>query len=394
MKTILFVVALTATVVVGEVAEAYPQFQLSRDQTCTGCHISPAGGGLLNENGFTVAEATSQFGTAPEFFYGKVPSPDWLVLGGDLRGAGGLLKYGGPEDSAIYAFPMQVELYAHAKFGPISLQLTGGFRPAEETNEAATTVGSREHYLMWKQKPDENEGWYVRAGRFMPVFGLRLAEHPMYTRRYGGTQLYSDTYGLAIEYVDPKFEVHVTGFVEDYLIDPVEHANGVAAYSELRLSETLSFGAEFMYKSFTNGEFLLSKDLDNDSRQFHIGITNKLYLQGPDILLQTEIQFVNQLVGKDNRSPDSKVGGAPKGLVGNLVASKMLGDFLLLDVGTGHYDSNFRIANLDRDCVDLNLHWFTTSHLELVLNGRYELIGFNKGADPGAYALLQLHYRL
>ena len=32
-------------------AAAYPQFQLSRDQTCTGCHLSPAGGGLLNENG-------------------------------------------------------------------------------------------------------------------------------------------------------------------------------------------------------------------------------------------------------------------------------------------------------------------------------------------------------
>jgi hypothetical protein len=407
MKRALFVIAVLATTT--GIAEAYPQFQLSRDQTCTGCHIAPSGGGLLNENGLATAESTSQFGTAPEFFYGKVPSPDWLILGGDLRGAAGYLKYGGPEDSAVYAFPMQGDIYAHLKFGGgLSLHVTAGIRPAQEGHAEidgagvpvypgarnSTRVWSREHYFMWRQNPDENYGLYVRAGRFMPVFGLRMAEHPIYTRRFGGTQLYSDTYGVAVEHVGPKFEFHVTGFIEDYAIDPVEHANGFALYGEYRLSETLAFGVEGMFKSFTNGKSLFSDELNTDVNQVHLGVTNKLYLEGPDLLFQTEIQFVNQIVDKVNRSDDSRVGGAPKGLVGNLTVSKMLADFLLLDVGIGHYDSNWRIANLDRDCVDLNLHWFTTSHLELILNTRYELIGFNKGGDPGAYALLQLHYRL
>ena len=40
-----------ALTLVGGTAHAYPQFQMSRDQTCTGCHLSPSGGGLLNENG-------------------------------------------------------------------------------------------------------------------------------------------------------------------------------------------------------------------------------------------------------------------------------------------------------------------------------------------------------
>src|SRR5678815_2245963 len=65
---------------------AYPQFPMSRDQTCTGCHISPAGGGLLTENGLLTDEAISQWGTPAGFFYGKIPTPPWLVLGGDLRG--------------------------------------------------------------------------------------------------------------------------------------------------------------------------------------------------------------------------------------------------------------------------------------------------------------------
>jgi hypothetical protein len=51
---------------------------------------------------------------------------------------------------------------------------------------------------MWRTNPGTPFGLFVRAGRFMPVFGLRFAEHPMYTRRFGGTPLYGDTYGAAI----------------------------------------------------------------------------------------------------------------------------------------------------------------------------------------------------
>jgi len=393
VKTLLVLILLATSI---GVAHAYPQFQMSRDQTCTGCHLTPAGGGLLNENGYTVAEGISQFGHKPEFMYGKLLAEGGrLALGGDVRAAGGYLKYGGPEDSAIYGFPMQVELNAHLKLtNSLSFYATGGFRPPEETNENATRVWSREHYLMWRSNPDENYGTYARVGRFLPVFGLRFAEHPMYTKRFGGTQLFSETYGASVSHVTEKFEVHASAFMEDYLIDPVEHANGAAAYGEYRVSPTLSFGGGAMFKSFTNGKFLLSDELDYDSKEFRLALTNKLYLEGAEILLSTEIQFVNQLVGTSARSEDSQVGGAPKGLVGNLVASKMLGTFLLLDVGIGHFYSNLRIKNLDRDCVDMNLHWFATSHIELVLNARYEMIGFGSGGEPGSYALLQAHYRL
>jgi len=394
VKLALALGALALVAALTGVAEAYPQFQLARDQTCTGCHLSPAGGTLLNENGIAQAEGISKFGTAPEFMYGKIEPPDWLQLGGDARGAGGYLRYGGPKDYATYAFPMQLDVYARAKMGEhLSLTVVGGFRPSERTKENTTHVWSREHYITWKQNPGENYGLYVRAGRFMPVFGLRFAEHPMYTRRFGGTQLYSDTYGAAVEQIQENYEFHATGFIEDYIIDPVEHANGVALYGEYRLSEKVALGLEGMYKTFTNGKVLFSSKYHSEAREFRIGLTNKVYLEGPDIVLSTELQFVNGLVGKVNRSTDSAVGGAPKGLVGGLVASKMFGSFLI-DLGLGHYDSNLRVKNIDRDCVDLNVHWFTTSHVELILNNRYEMIGFGAGGEPGIVSLLQAHYRL
>lgn len=376
-----FVVAVLVVASWAHTADAYPQFQLVRDQTCTACHLSPAGGNLLNENGYAVAESMSQLGMAPELMYGKIGTPKWLALGGDLRVATGFLK---TPENVLATFPMQTELYAAATLpSGLSLHITGGPRPTTVGNEGPTYVWSREHYLMWQQKPGENEGLYVRAGRFMPVIGLRLAEHPVYTRRYGGTALWADTYGIAAEYVTPKLEFHATGFIKDPLIDTPEHYSGGAGYFEIRPTETLAVGAETMI------------EVSKADKRYRGGLTSKLYVASADLLLQGELQFINQVLD----TPDGR--GAPIQFVSYLLASRMLGEFLLLDVGFGHFDPSMKlddkhpgVAGDERTCVDVNVHYFTTSHVELVLNSRYESIGFGDGGKPGAYAILQLHYRL
>ena len=351
-------------------AEAYPQFQLSRDRTCTSCHVSPAGGGVLGENGLATAETISQWGTAPEFFYGKIPRPDWLMLGGDVRAASGYVQ---TPEKLLASFPMQLEAYGRAVFGAFSLQVDVGAREAQAGNEAATHVESREHYLTWQQKPGESTGLYVRVGRFMPVFGLRLAEHLTYIRRWGGTPLYGETYGLAVEYVDPRFEVHATGFIADPIFDTPEHSSGGALLGELRLSQRLSVGAEGM---FTRSD---------DEKKFRIGALARLYLAGPGVLLQLEGQFMNQLI---------EPRGAPKQIIAYLLASRFFEPAFLLDVGLGFFDENIQITKLHRECIDLNFHWFATSHVEAIFTGRFEMLAFGAGGPSSGYALAQLHYRL
>jgi hypothetical protein len=359
-------------------AAAYPQFQLSRDQTCTNCHISPSGGGLLTENGYNVAEASSQLGTPPEFMYGKVPQPSWLALGGDLRGATGYVR---TPDDAFTLFPMQADLYVNLSYDAFSLQVTAGARPATWVRGNGTPAlldrfWVREHYVMWQQQPGTGQGLFARAGRFMPVFGLRFVEHPFYNRQYGGTPLYADTYGAAIEYVMPEWEAHLTGFIEDPLIDPVLHDNGVAAYTEFRLNERTAVGGEAMVT------------VNDGNARFRIGATGKLFLPSQDILLQAELQLVHQQVTGGE--------GAPNKLLGYVMASRPFGKALLLDVGLGHYDENLAIAGLDRDAIDVNLHWFVTSHFELVLQNRLEGIGIaeSTGGPTSGWSLLHGHYRL
>jgi hypothetical protein len=367
MRALVIVVVLA---IGGGTAAAYPQFQLSRDSTCSGCHISPAGGGLLSENGANTAEGISALGQNPEFMYGKITTPEWLQLGGDLRGQGGYLQ---APQRYLWAFPMQGDIYAAATKDKFSLHLTAGLRTAQEGNEAATYIWAREHYVQWQADPGAREGLFVRAGHFMPVFGLRFVEHPLYVRRYGGTPLFSETYGLSASMLTGRFEGHLSGFVKNPLIDPVRHESGGAFYGELRLSETTQVGAGGMFEARDSDWYTLRGDL-----------TAKHYLAGPDLLLQAELQIINPHVS----------GYGYRQLASALMATYFGPKGLMVDAVWGHWDSNLRIKDLDKDAFDLNVHLFATSHIELIVVNRAEFVALGKGGPTGAWSMLQLHYRL
>jgi hypothetical protein len=352
-------------------AEAYPQYQLSHDVTCTSCHFSPDGGGLLTENGLGVAETESWKGRDPAFIYGKAGTPDWLQLGGDARLAGGFVQGAAPAGAV---FPMQGEVAARADLGALSVYANGGFRRPSDDESALHVLWSREHYVMWRQDPESNHGLFVRIGRFMPTFGLRLAEHIVYTQRYGGRQLYTEAYGLGASFVSEKAEVHATAFAHDPLVSSPEHGDGGALYGEARIGVRASVGVEAKYSH-----------ADEQSNTY-AGVTGKVYFPSAEILLLGEAQVVRQHVLVASGDQATKV-------IGYVLASRPMPHNVMLDLGVGHYTQDTRVEGLYRDCVDLNAHWFYDSHFEFLLTTRVELI--DRGRSPtGGYALAQLHYRL
>lgn len=350
-------------------AHAYPQFQLSHEQTCGACHLSPTGGGLLNDNGELTDADDATWGGDPTFLHGKVELPAWFRFGGDLRGAGGVTDPGGGVTGA--AFPMQYDLHAAALAGPITIVADLGLRVPKDGGSPLTVLRSAEHYIRWNQQ-DDNLGWYARAGRFMPVLGLRLAEHTEYVRRYGGTPLYGEAYGVGVGWVSAGAEAHVTGFVHDPLQDAVDDADGAAAYVEKRFG-TAAVGAETRYAKGSDNVHTLG------------GVTGKLWLEGPAVMLQAEVKAAHQTFD---------VGPARNQIIGNLMASWFVHHGYLLDVVVGHYDEDVKIRKVDRDALEVNLHWFPRAHLELILMTRLQTIGFGRGGDTSGYAMAQLHYRL
>ncbi|MCX5743205.1 MAG: hypothetical protein NT062_11995 [Proteobacteria bacterium] len=366
----LFLVVIVVALATARTAAAYPQYQLARDVTCTGCHVSPDGGGLLNENGQTVAESTAWKDGDGSFMYG-MSKPSWLALGGDVRGAAGFVYPGTPSAAA---YPMQVEAAANATSHGFTLHVTGGFRSPQEGGSALHVLWSREHYAMWQSNPDEGKGVYVRAGRFTPTYGLRLAEHVVYTQKFGGRPLFDEAYAASVSYVDPRFEVHGTGFLHDPLAASVEKGDGGAGYAEVRLGSHAAIGAEGKY---SRG--------DEQTKTF-AGMTGKVYVESADLLFQAEAEVIRQhiTIGAGFRATQ---------LAGYLLATKPLSHGLLLDVGAGHYTEDTSVKGLYRDCLDVNLHWFVTPHLEGLLTTRVEVLDLG-GSPSGGYALVQVHYRL
>ena len=374
MKAAMVVATVLVTLGLARVASAYPQFTLEGAQTCADCHVAPAGGGLLNEMGRLFAEDLSRGEGVEEFLHGKWTPPEWLHLSGDVRMAAGITGRGdyGP---AIHpaVVPMQAEINASVDLGGgVSLAATGGLRGAPAQGNALSLLHLREHYVMWRPSSD-GRGVYARAGHFMAPYGLRFAEHPAYTRRYSGTNLFSEIYGASIGWVGGQNEVHVTGFVHDFLRDEnAEPGDGAALYAEHRLASKAAVGVSARYA-----------DSHDDTRS-QVGVTGKAFLSGPAVLLQLQVDGIQQNIA---------AGPSREQLAAYLMASHRTGPWML-SVGLGHYDEDLAVKDLDRDAVDLNLHLFPWAHWEFALTTRAQVIGQGDGGALYGYALLQAHYRL
>ena len=291
------------------VVHAYPQFQLRDAQTCTSCHLAPGGGGLLNGMGLSSAEDLGQFESDAAVLHGAAAPPHWLTLGGDVRIAGGSLK--GRTVHAAF-FPMELDLRAAARAGAFSLYATvGGGMPNED--DPSTALLMTEHYVMWKQRPGRSTGIFARVGRFLPVYGLRLAEHTAYVRQFV-TPLYSESYGAALSYVSERLEVHAGGFLHDPWRYSSEHGDGATIHAELRLGEIFVVGG--------SGRHVVS---DDDTRTSG-GLIGKVAIRALDLVLSTEVDTVRQTIA---------AGGARTQTAAVLVASWFPHRSFMADVGVG-----------------------------------------------------------
>ncbi len=367
-------------------AEAYPHFQLSSGSSqCSQCHTGPAGGGLLTAWGRGESSDTLARGGDGSFLHGLVELPDWLALGGELRLATLANDVGGTEPTELAAFPMQLDLAARVTYGAWALALTVGARgrvrdasprdpdgPGAEATAPpwARTIVSREHYLMWRAHPGQTDGAYLRVGRFAAPYGLRLADHTAYVRRYLGFNLLEESYGLGGGYSGDDWELHVTAFGPDLLQDSTRDEFGGALLYEKQLSANALLG----------GSARLAKgELD---RRAQVGAHGKLWLERASVLLQAEIDGARQTFeAGDGRWQLAAYAGPV------LVPTR--GVF----VGAGYqlFAEDLQIRAVTRHAAELWLSLLPRAHLEVLLLGRAQRVGPDERAYLG---LFQLHYSL
>lgn len=353
-------------------AGAYPQFQLSLgSDRCTACHYSPAGGGLINDFGRDEAGSSISRGGDGRFLHGAWTPPPWFVLGLDLRGAAAAKYREGQRE--LLAFPMQADVYVRAGGDHISFNMTLGLRGGARDPQPPLIerFASREHYVMYQR----DNGFYVRAGRFFPVYGIRSQDHSAFVRRYLGFHTLEEPYGVASGLFGDAWEAHVSAFAArpvEFLGSGVK-ANGVAAYYERRfLDDTAALA----------GQARLA--ISSTDARMSAGIVAKHWMPSAELMLLSQIDLQRQSFA-DGAGPTRYQ------LAGYLGASKFVTRGVMVGAALHHWQPDLRLNSL-RDAVEINLQYFPLAHFELHLMTRVS--GEGSLNRPHVLSFLQLHYYL
>lgn len=210
MNTVLRILPAAVTLLCASHAFALPRFAARTGNECIQCHVNPSGGGVRNAYGRNVFERVwlpfSSTAQAEELsldlseadlaeleagFAAEDESPfvsftgdltEWLALGADFRSAyfwirpdRGLAPGSDPSITSTF-FVMEAYMYLaatlheHVQF-VLQLGVYAGF----------------EAWGLFRLLPEGAENnLMVKVGRFMPAFGVREAEHQLFTRQYVG----------------------------------------------------------------------------------------------------------------------------------------------------------------------------------------------------------------
>lgn len=364
-------------------AHAYPQFQLSSGSAqCSQCHVSPAGGGLLTAWGQSEAGDTIARGGDGTFLHGAATLPDWLLVGGDVRLAALANDTGSSEGVELAVFPMQLDLSLGVAKGAWTVVGTIGARgrvrsgasddpsnPASEVMEPslANVIISREHYVMWRP---ETQGAYVRAGRFATPYGLRLADHTAYVRRYLGFNLFEETYGANGGYIGEDWELHASAFVYDPLQGAARRDVGGAVTVEKIATERLLLGAS------------ARASVASTDTRVQAGAHGKLWLDGAKLLVQAEIDGVRQMID----------GGGDRWQLAAYVGPVVIpARGVYVGIAYESFAEDLQTRAVTRHAGNAWVSVLPLAHVEVMLSGRAQWIG------PGERAfntMLQVHYTL
>ena len=182
-------------------ALAEPVFLSRQYARCTTCHYSPTGGGLLTPYGRSLSrEELSTFGKShdpgnpgreQEFLFGLLGTAlGPLSLGIDLRPSHLAFDSDGFESSRNLL--MNAEVSAALRHGSFTFYGQVGRQPRGDD----ARVASFEHWIAYQQ----DRGLGVRAGRFIPAYGIKLADHTSFTRTFNSLDNNNQVYALELSF--------------------------------------------------------------------------------------------------------------------------------------------------------------------------------------------------
>ena len=295
-------------------ASAYPWMIRHEYQGCVPCHADPSGAGLLTAYGRAMGENVlrMRYGSKPpdeppiysRFLFG-VPEPDWLLVGGSLRGAEQINVTPGTAATATTPATktavstsfilMEADLRAQVTLGRFRAYGNLGFIqvPGQDyqitDNTGGNNLVSREYWLGVDLGEDKQA--LLRVGRINIPFGIRDDNHQLFVRSSMVTQTNindSSQDGLAFSYSGQVLRGEIMAVLGNYQVNPdAFRQRGYAGFIEAMVAPKMSVGVSSLV-NFAKQDLLSAAygegTLFNTVRQVH-GVFARLAPVEPLVLL-------------------------------------------------------------------------------------------------------------
>ena len=186
-------------------AAAEPMFLAKNETRCTSCHYSPTGGGLLTPYGRLQSrqELSTTSGDSEAFLWGAFGDALGPVDLGHRR-APHALRVAFPGGTSSRFLMMNADLLGAVQAGGWTFYGQVGRRP-----EIGNTGGDIYSYEYWGGK-QLSTAWAIRAGRFLPAYGIRFADHTSYNRTTLGFDKYDQVLGAEVSHTTEKRVIQIS----------------------------------------------------------------------------------------------------------------------------------------------------------------------------------------
>ena len=185
---------------------AVPEVARYGHNSCTSCHVSPSGAGVLTNYGrMFSAEKLSTWSVSGEenLLHGLMPASERFLVGGDLRWVYDKSLRDGRSEDRFWRMQSDVDFVLHV--GDAWLQASFGTKPAGPRDDMKKhgRLLSRNYAVRYDLF---DERLLIRGGLFMPKFGLMTADHTTYTRLSASLTPEDEQTQFEVTYQDDEFE--------------------------------------------------------------------------------------------------------------------------------------------------------------------------------------------
>lgn len=191
-------------------AGAFPELTVHGYVNCTACHVSPNGGGVLTEYGRSLSrelislQSPATVGLSDELSEAPPAIKKWFLPGGDVRAIQTYLDT--PKVKRADFFLMQADFMAAFLWSQWTFVTSLGIRGGPNSVEDRNDIFSRLHYLMYQA----TDTLSVRAGRFIPQYGLNEPNHTLVTRDGLGFGEASETDNIEVASANDRWDAFAT----------------------------------------------------------------------------------------------------------------------------------------------------------------------------------------